>query len=178
MSPGSQNVDANDGAPKKRRWLWPLLIVSLALNLLFVGLMAGNWWRHGGHGGRNKVFTGAIEKLMQDLPEAKRDHAATLLNRHREEVRPLRQQLRDARKTAKDAVLTEPYDAAKVEAALARFREIRTSQHKSMHNMIMDLLKDLNLEERKKLLDHIRAGFKSRWRRRGSKEKKASAPER
>lgn len=172
MTADPNKSDANGGSPKTRRWVWPLLVISLALNLLFVGLMAGSWLRHGGSGGRNKVFTGAIERLMQDLPEAKREHAAQLLERHREFIKPVRQQLRDARKAAKDAILLEPYDAAKVDVALARFREIRTSQHESMHTMIEELLKDLNLEERTMLLEHIRSGFRSRWRHRGKSEHK------
>jgi uncharacterized membrane protein len=153
------------------RWLWVVLIFSLALNLLFVGLVAGNWWMHGGpRNARYHVLTGAVEKLMQDLPDAKRKQAAELLEQHRQNVSTLRQQLRDTRKSAKDAVLTEPYDEEKVAAALSRFREIRTGQHQSMHTMMLGLMKNLSLEERKQLLAHIRAGFRQRggrWRRSG-----------
>lgn len=158
------HAESGADTPKRRRWVLPVLVVSLALNLLFVGLVAGSWWRHGPSGSRDRIITGAVERLMQDLPEDKRGHAAQLLKQHRESVRPVRQQLRDARDAAKEAVLTEPFDEAKVQAALARFREIRTSQHKSMHAMVMDLMKQLTLEERKELLNHIQAGFRSRWR--------------
>jgi len=161
--------------PARRRWLWPVLVISLALNLLFVGLMAGSWWRHGKHGGRNKVFTGAIERLMKELPEAKRQHAAELLDRRREAVKPVRGQIRQARDAAKDAVLTDPYDEEKVAAALAQFRNIRTSQHEATHEMIMGLMKELNLQERQKLLDYIQEGFRKRWRRKGDKERKSDS---
>ncbi|MFQ5625389.1 MAG: periplasmic heavy metal sensor [Methyloligellaceae bacterium] len=170
MSTGVRQGDAANGQ-KKRRWLWPLLIISLGLNLLFVGLVAGRIWTHGygGHpAARNRILTGAVERLMKDLPEAKRQHARELLRRHRESVKPVRQQIRKARRAAKDAVLTEPYDEAKVAKALALFREIRTGQHQSIHGMMMALMMDLSLEERKQLLDHIRAGFRHhrrRWRR-------------
>jgi len=154
------------------------LIVSLALNLLFVGLMAGSWWRHGGPGGggRHKVFTGAIEQLMKELPEEKRAISAKLLAEHRDAGKPVRQQLRDARKAAKDAVLTEPFDKAKAEAALAQFREIKTSQHESMHTMIMGMLTQLNLNERTRLLENIREGFKARRRHRKGKERSGETP--
>ena len=152
----------------KRRWLWPLLIVSLALNLLFVGVVVGRIWIHGGRPvAHERIFTGAIERLMKDLPEAKRQTASELLAHHREQVRTLRKQIRDARSAARDAVLSEPYDEDRVAKALARFREIRAGQHQSMHDMIMALLKGLSLEERKQLLHHIRAGFRhhrGRWR--------------
>ncbi len=70
-------------APKKRRWLWPLLIVSLGFNLLFVGLVAGRIWTHGygGHDeGRYNIFTGAVEELMKVLPDDKRQRAGELLD--------------------------------------------------------------------------------------------------
>lgn len=164
------NADAQTGKktgePNKRRWLWPLLIVSLGLNLLFVGLVAGRMWMHGGSpDGRHRVFTGAVEALMKDLPDAKRQHAGVLLKRHRTTVRQLGKQVREQRRAAKDAVLTDPYDEAKVAKAFARFREIRTGQHQSMHTMMIDLLKDLTLKEREQLLNHIRAGFRHRWGR-------------
>ncbi len=150
----------------KRRWLWPLLIVSLGLNLLFVGLVAGRMWMHGGGPGvRHRVFTGAVESLMKDLPDAKRQHAGELLKRHRSTVRQLKKQLREQRRVAKDAVLTEPYDEVKVGEAFARFRELRTGQHQSMHTMLGELLKGLTLKEREQLLNHIRAGFRNRWGR-------------
>lgn len=153
-------------APKKRRWLWPLLVISLGLNLLFVGLVAGRMWLHGGgKDSRYRVFTGAVEKLMKDLPQAKREHAGELLERHRTTVRQLRKQIREQRRVTKDAVLTEPYSEVKVSEAFARFRELRTAQHQSMHTMMLDLLKGLTLKEREALLNHIRASFRGRWRR-------------
>lgn len=161
------NADAQKGnkaaEPGKRRWLWPLLIVSLGLNLLFVGLVAGRMWMHeGGPGARHRVFTGAVESLMKDLPDSKRQHAGELLKRHRSTVRQLRKQLREQRRVARDAVLTEPYDEVKVGEAFARFRELRTGQHQSMHTMLGELLKGLTLKEREQLLNHIRAGFRNR----------------
>ena len=152
--------------PGKRRWLWPLLIVSLGLNLLFVGLVAGRMWTHGGGPeSRHRVFTGAVESLMKDLPDAKRQHAGELLKRHRSTVRQLRKQIKEHSRVAKDAVLTEPYDEVKVGEVFARFREIRTGQHQSMHNMLGELLKRLTLKEREQLLIYIRAGFRHRWGR-------------
>lgn len=165
MSTDSQ-AGGKTRTPKKRRWLWPLLIVSLGLNLLFVGIVAGRMWMHGGGPGvRHRIFTGAVEKLMKDLPEEKRQQAGVLLKRHRTTVRKIRKQIREQRRVTKDAVLTDPYDETKVVEAFARFRELRNSQHQSMHTMMAGLMKGLTLKEREELLNHIRAGFGHRWRR-------------
>lgn len=120
----------------------------------------------GGPGARHRIFTGAVEKLMKDLPEEKRQQAGELLKRHRTTVRKIRKQIRQQRRVTKDAVLTDPYDETKVAEALARFRQLSTGQHQSMHTMMTGLLKDLTLNEREQLLKHIRAGFRHRWRHR------------
>ena len=166
MSAASQQ-DNTAKAPKKRRWLWPLLIISLGFNLLFVGLVAGRIWTHGygGHdGARYRIFTGAVEQLMKILPDAKRQRASELLKRHRATVRELTKQNLEERRAAETAVLTDPYDEAKVAEVLARFREIRNKQHKSMHTMMIGLLKNLTLKERQELLNNIHAGFRHRRR--------------
>ncbi len=170
MSTGDRQGDAVSGQ-KKRRWLWPLLIVSLGLNLLFVGLVAGRLWKHG-YGGRaaahNQIVTGAIEKLMKDFPEAKRQRTSELLRRHRAFVRPLRGQIKEARKAVKAAALADPYNEEKLAGALRRLRELQSGMHQSLHMTMMGLMKDLTLEERRELVNNIRAGLKHRrghWRR-------------
>jgi uncharacterized membrane protein len=162
---GKQDEEAK--APKKRRWLKPLLIVSFGFNLLFVGLVVGRIWSHGygSHdSGRHRIFTGAIEELMKTLPDDKRQLAGELLMRHRDTVRTLKKQKFEERNAAEKAVLKEPYDEAEVAKVLARFREIRNSQHQSMHTMMMGVMKGLTLKERKALLSNIISGFRHRGR--------------
>lgn len=147
------------------RWLRIVLILSLAINLLIAGVVAGRWWMHGRpHGPGQHPFTAAIERLMKDLPEAKREHAGELLKHHRDTVRPLRELSREAREGAREAILTDPYDEAKVKTAFDRFRDIRQTRRQSTRDMMLGLMRELNLEERKKLLNYIRAGFRKRWR--------------
>jgi len=160
-------------APKKRCWLWPVLIISLGLNLLFVGLVAGRIWNHGygGHGAvRNQIITGAIKNSIKDFPEPKQKHAMELLKRHRATVRSLRGQIKEARNAIKAAALADPYNEEKFAESLRHLREIRGGMHQSLHMTMMDLLKDLTLEERQELVKNIRAGFRHRpghWRRPG-----------
>jgi len=171
VSLGKQQDNAANGQ-KKRRWLWPLLIISLGLNLLFVGLVAGRIWTHnfgGHHAARNHILAGAVESVIKDLPEAKRQDASALLERYRASVEPLRKQIREARRAAKSAVLAEPYDAEKVAQALGRLRDIKTGMHHSLHSMMMGIMKDLTLKQRQEMVNRIRAGFKhhhrGHWRR-------------
>lgn len=171
MNASAENSGGTPGNGRGRRWLWPVLTVSLALNLLFVGLMAGSWWRHGGpKGGRNQVFVGAIEQLMPELTQEKKDHAAQLIEQYHAAMKSFRGDLKSARDGARDAILIDPYDEEKVTVALARFREIRNGQHEARHTMFLELMKELSLKERQQLLDNIRAGFRARWGDRKSRK--------
>ncbi len=166
MTSGDQQGDAVNGQ-KKRRWLWPLLIISLGLNLLFVGLVAGRIWNHGyrGHAAaRNQIITGAIEKLIEDFPAAKRRRASELLKRYRTTVRPLRGQNKEVRSAVKAAALADPFNEEKLAEALLRLRQIRSGMHQSLHMTMMGLMKDLTLKERQELVNNIRAGFRHRRR--------------
>lgn len=158
------DAGANTPNPRRSRWLWVALTFSLALNLLFVGLLAGSWWLRGEPVKRYQVFTGAIERLMQDLPPAKQETARSVLEQYRSGIKSRRESVRAARRNAKAAVLAEDYDESRLVDEMVRLRNLRSEEHEATHKMFLGLLKELNVEERKKLLEYVRAGFKKRWR--------------
>ena len=57
-------------AKRYRRWPKVLLVVSLTLNLLFVGLIAGTVWREGGHRGHDRADR--LMPLVMALPRSDR----------------------------------------------------------------------------------------------------------
>lgn len=166
---------ANTSKPPRSRWLWIALTLSLALNLLFIGLLAGGWWFRGGHVKRHQVFTSAIEHLMQDLPPAKQKTARSVLEQYRSGIKPRREKVREARRAARAAVLAENYNESKLIEEMIRLRNLRGEEYEATHKMFLGLLKELNLEERKKLLEYIREGFRKRWRGRHPRREESSS---
>lgn len=158
----NENDKPQGRTPPKRRWIWPVLVVSLGLNLLFIGLVAGRMWARidGPPGAPHRILGQAVENFSVELPDTKKQRANALLEKQREGSRALKRQLREARREAKDAALAVTYDEKKLAEALTRLREIRNSQHQAMHEMVLELLKDLTLEERKVLLRYVRAAFR------------------
>ena len=158
----NENDTSQAGPQRRRRWIWPVLIISLGLNLLFVGLVAGRMWARldGPPGAPHRIVTRAVEQFSGELPASKKERANALLKKQREGNRSLRRELRQARRAAKEAALATTYDEKKLAEALTRLREVRTSQHQAMHAMVLELLKDLNLEERKILLRYIQKAFR------------------
>ena len=81
------------GAP---RWLVALLGVSLAANLLIVGMVGGAIWRHRGNPQQGFNMLGYVASL----PSERRLMIFGKAGHHRAELQPIRQELRAARQEA------------------------------------------------------------------------------
>lgn len=147
----------------RRRWLVPLLVASLAVNLLIAGAMAGWAWRHGpgGHGGRH----GGPDRILWLLPEAKQDQARAIIDRYRAADAG-----QDAdRKAAQEAMLTaltaEPLQRPTFEQALSRLGSAELARRLNP-TMLGEIAATLTADERKELAARLRDGIerRERWR--------------
>lgn len=146
-----------------RRWLMPLLVASLAVNLLIAGAMAGWAWRHGpgGHGGRH----GGPDRIVRLLPEGKQDQARAIIDRYRDDDTK-----RDAeRKSAQEAMLAaltaEPLQRPAFEQALSRLGTAEVARRVNPA-MLGEIAATLTLDERKELAARLKEGMerRERWR--------------
>ncbi len=163
------SVDDSSGAPAKRRWVKPVLVVSLALNLLFAGLIAGAVWKRGfggWSGPRHKVFEAAIEQMITELPAEKRKMAEDVLARLRSDVLPRARGHRQARKRVVDVLKADPFSEEDFRNALAEVRNIRADVDKGRHGLAVELVRELNVQERRRLLEIYRSKkrqYRGRW---------------
>lgn len=153
-------------ARPRRRWLMPLLVASLAVNLLIAGAMAGWAWRHGpggpdGPGGRH----GGPDRIVGLLPESKQDQARAIIDRYR-----AGDAKRDAdRKAAQEAMLAaltaEPWQRPAFEQALARLGTAEVARRLDP-GMLGEIAATLTPDERKALAARLREGIerRERWR--------------
>ena len=141
----------------KGKWRWGriTLIVSLALNLLFVGAIAGSMWAMwAGYwsGPRHHGFAGAVHHLMRTLPDDRRTTVRGVLRSHRGEIRPLRREMRKARRAAARVMRRDPFEEAAFRSALGEMRAADTKIREAVGELAVDLAKTLTLEERRELL--------------------------
>ena len=158
--------------PKSRRWLWVTLIISLALNLLFIGVTVGAFLMGGPWGPpRHRVMAAAMNEVVRSMPDERRKAARELLDRIGPEIRSLRRQVRKARRATVKAFRSDPFDEAafkqaadEVESAEMKLREAKTA-------IAVQLGEHLTAEERRQFLRTVmkksRAG---RWKRRHDRE--------
>lgn len=146
-------------ATRTPRWLLVALFASLAVNLLIIGLVAGTAWRfrHAGPppfwGPPNLI--GYAMSLDGDRKSSMR--AATSSMRHA--LKPLRRELNVARNEVTAAVVAEPFDQARFDAAQARLVELENQARQQTLALYMQIAKSLTPDERrayKKWRDHRR----------------------
>lgn len=156
------------------RWVWIVMFVSLAINLLILGGAAGAVWhfrysRALGEGAAPHHF-GAF---VATLPRAKRERIDAILGAQRDEVRKLRQTVRQARSGVVEAFKTEPFDKERFRALNLNYIEARRRLHEARAKVYPDVVAILDASERKAFLRwrHWRRSWRDRWRaRHGSGE--------
>ncbi|MBD3649468.1 MAG: periplasmic heavy metal sensor, partial [Pseudomonadales bacterium] len=103
----------------RQRVMIIILVVSLGINLLFIGALVGRWAMH-----RNSppfpphfgwMMRGVDEQTRQDLRPVIREQAMQLV--------PLRREMQDAQRRFNQALTSEPLDEAALHTALQDLRE-------------------------------------------------------
>ncbi len=136
----------------KRRLVIVVLIVSLTINLLFVGALIGRWaW-----GPRTHPFEPHFGWLVRRLDEQTRADLKPVIKRQAEQLAPLRRDMREAQIRFNEALASDPLDEEALDAALGDLRENSTAIQAIMHEQMMTVVKRMDLEERQKLARFLR----------------------
>jgi uncharacterized membrane protein len=149
------DIAASPPLPPKRRtprWIWALLILSLALNLLIVGVVGGSVWavRRGGYWDA-PLFMERAHRLMRGLPEERRAAVRAIFTEYRPQLEPLRRDVRQARVEI-GRLLERSYTPQELDAALADVFAKETRAREAARPMIASMLNVLRPEERRHFL--------------------------
>jgi uncharacterized membrane protein len=122
--------------------LTTLLIFSLAVNLVFIGVVVG---RHlfGKPDGRAH-----FEWMMQEVSPETRDKLRSSMREHMQKSRPARKALRLAQQQLHSAIIAGNYVQEDVVAGLAEVRRASVALQESMHKQMVSNLEHLEPEER------------------------------
>jgi uncharacterized membrane protein len=143
------------------RFPWrTLLFLSLALNLLIVGAVAGAW----GAGVRIQREAGGavVERMpgprafLRTLPPETRAVMRRELGHSWGASRQARRAAMQARRDAFAVAAAEPYDAARVRGAFERLRAADQAAIAVFHDNVAEAFGRLTLEQRREALDALR----------------------
>jgi uncharacterized membrane protein len=169
-------MTSENAAPKPQadRKLRLALMVSLALNVLIVGAVAGTLLmsRHHGWKGHDRKAFGLLG-FAQTLPADRGDMIRQKIASEQAVLGPLRKAQRDARDAARAILTQEPFDAAKFKAALERAAEADAKVKSARMSLVATTAAQLTPDERRQLHNWFE---KRRARYRHHREEETAPP--
>jgi uncharacterized membrane protein len=135
------------------RWMWIVLIASLAVNLLGIGIVAGSFWqvRHA-RATSGGALPGTLAKFADTLPPARGAELRDAVRAAQAAMGPLKQEAREARREAAQVFSSEPFDKDKFAAAHARVLAATLEVRQAYLRLLTDIGGKLSSEERRQFL--------------------------
>jgi uncharacterized membrane protein len=148
-------VSESPPAPRPAgQWSRRILLVSLALNLFFVGAWAALAWRHYSerqHGAWTPAMR--IERLAAALPAGDAEKIRAEFRAHMGAIEAATAAFREAQHRMRDALRAEPFNPDALRAAMADARAARGKLDEALQNVIATASAGMTPEGRRKLAD-------------------------
>lgn len=159
----------DSGSPSpRRRWLVPLLVASVAVNLVIVGAAFSEqfWPDHGDGKSSHRSADLMPRSFFRGLDEERREELVEVFRARKTEWREERSALRDAAAALADALEREPFNAQTARSAIAD-HAARSHQLVDLGAAVAaDLVVALTPQERRELAQAIRQRIKEDQERR------------
>ncbi len=127
------------------------LCVSLGLNLFGAGFVVARRVLQHRHGEQHGAMLGPRGFLGRAGLRDAGPNLQRIVGAKRDQLRAQRAGLRAARDEVRAALVQEPFDRAKLEAALAKLRAETTQMQATMHQTLVELAASLDAPQRKHL---------------------------
>ncbi len=171
---------------KRRSWLLPLLLVSLAFNFLIIGAvgamiarhyldrkvwgihdirkMDARWKRHAALGRPGRMLR-ASRKLLRELPEERRKALSALVGKHGRAIREAYVKVGEARARLAAVIAAEPFDEKAYADAMKDLRRADAAARMKVLDLADAFLRALTPEERRRYAEILRRNAYRRWHR-------------
>lgn len=155
----SDDVTHPEAPARPFNWLKAALIASLAVNLLFAGAVAARWYV--GFGPERYARLTQMQLIprffFRDLDRSRRLELLRVLKSQDKEIRAGRQAVKAEIAELADALEAEPYDPARVKAAVAAFTAQSEVLFTTGGDAALAVIDKLTPDERKLMAKHLRA---------------------
>ena len=150
---------------RRSRILTTALICSVAINLLFIGAFTGLQLR-AQH--PDRPMPSHLRWLIGSMDEQSKKEILPIMRSNERESRPLRREMRRAQRAFEKAMLQDPLDEEQIAHAIEDLQQSSESLQTSMHRQMVEIMKQLNAEQRREALKFLnrRGSQNDRKRRR------------
>jgi uncharacterized membrane protein len=151
----------------KTHWLVLALLVSIGLNLLVAGMLAGRaLWG----GPALAPMPLSLGWVIRDLDDETRTALRPRLIDHARQARPLRRDVHEAQREFNRLLQSEEVEQAELQNALNNLRQSADRYEKAMHDMMAEIIVGLEPDQRRRIARFLqrkpgpsRDGLETRW---------------
>jgi uncharacterized membrane protein len=136
------------------RRFWLLLSASIALNLFLVGAWSARFWMRRDMSGRGDSLSAHAFLRRSDIDE-KNPAVRAVVQAQRESVRERVRALAAARAQVRAALESEPFDPAKLDAALEAVQARTSEMQRAMHVAVSGVARAVDPAHRHKMADAL-----------------------
>ncbi|SIO57302.1 Uncharacterized membrane protein [Rhodovulum sp. ES.010] len=149
-------TDKTGAAPRTRAWVRIALVASLALNLLVLGMIGGAMLGHRHDGPRGASFgPGELGPYGRAFSAPDRDALRAALRAEAPRLRANREGVRAGFRDVLAALRAEPFDQARVEAALQAQQARLRDQMGLTRRLMLERVAAMSPEERSAFADRL-----------------------
>jgi len=130
------------------RWKGILLVVSLALNLLILGLVTAAGIKHG-WGPPSGIQQATLLRFARTLPAERKKEIWNEIRPQLRATRPFWRELRKARADVRSALIAEPFDIARYRQAHDRLLDVEVKLRQALQPLFDKVATQLTAEERR-----------------------------
>jgi len=138
------------------KWLIGGLVLSLVVNLLLVGFVAGRMSGFGPPPGFGPDPTAGFFRLLGFLSDERRATITPELRKEMGQLMPMLRKIHGDQKNVFETLTADPFDPAALEAALTDLRTNLTAAQVASHHSFVEMAKSLTPDERKSLAHAMR----------------------
>jgi len=152
-----------ENVTRRRRWVMPLLFLSLAGNLLIVGIVAGSILTSGGERpDRASREVGSLvgQHFFRALEPRDRRALIRDVASQRDQIRENRRDIQARIELLLDLLRSESLDVQAVQALLEQQRVSVASRHKFGEELLLKRLTEMSFEERISFADRLASNLK------------------
>jgi uncharacterized membrane protein len=145
------------------RWIKVTLVISLTVNLLFIGAILG---RISSGVPLTRPFPPDLGWVLRNVEPDTRQSLRAQLREQAMTSRPMRRQLRESQQTVNRLLLDDPLDQQALADSMAELRKYSTESQEEMHRSLITIMSQLDLDQRKQVMRRLNHNWRDEMRHR------------